>query len=262
MVVNCRRRRRGATILLLWHVLLGTAGAERNKRIGAANAHCFLDCGGQGYCEFQKYTDYPQQGDVGWFPFCACLPGFGGGSCEEKIAECQPPEYKCNNGAPCVMTEEGETVCDCSHAEAKSDFAGEMCRSPSISKCETLGCQCDSAFVGAHCQYLRDMPASSLLKGVTQGRSAGSKAGISLTMLSIFGIAGLVYKRKRHEINDQLGEMWRRAKASEQFGMSDAARSRICDNETDAQLTERVDLHANEGSGRLIQSEREESQVI
>jgi len=281
---------------LLWHVLLGTAGAERNKRIGAANAHCFLDCGGQGYCEFQKYTDYPQQGDVGWFPFCACLPGFGGGSCEEKIAECQPPEYKCNNGAPCVMTEEGETVCDCSHAEAKSDFAGEMCRSPSISKCETLdeqndsfctnggvclstmtastahlmfsgpvvhqGCQCDSAFVGAHCQYLRDMPASSLLKGVTQGRSAGSKAGISLTMLSIFGIAGLVYKRKRHEINDQLGEMWRRAKASEQFAMSDAARSRICDNETDAQSTERVDLHADEDSGRLIQSEREESQVI
>ena len=273
------RRRRVATIFF---VLLGTSFAERNKRIGAANAHCNLDCGENGYCEFQKYSDYPQQGDFGFFAFCACLPGYGGGSCEKIVEECQPPEYKCSNGAPCVLSEEGKKVCDCSHAEAKSDFAGQMCRSPKISRCDTLdeqnesfcanggvclstmtasnthlmfsgpivhqGCQCNSAFVGAHCQYLRDMPASPLSLEGTQGRSAGSKAGISLTMLSILGIAGLAYRRKRHVINDQLEQMWRRAKALERVRMSDAARSCIS-NETDAPITERVGFYGEEDSG-------------
>jgi len=97
------RRRRGVSVFSFFAILLallGTSFAERNKHIAAANAHCSIDCGRNGYCEYQKYNDYPQQGDFGWFPFCACFPGFGGGSCEKKIEECQPPEFKCSNGAP------------------------------------------------------------------------------------------------------------------------------------------------------------------
>ena len=155
----------------------------------------------------------------------------------------------CTNGGVCLST----TTASTTHLM----FSGPVVHQ---------GCQCDFAFVGAHCQYLRDMPASPLLQGVAPGRSAGSKAGVSLTILSIFGIAGLVYKRKRHEINGQLEETWRRAKASERLRnlyMSDAARSRVCDNETDPQTPERVDFYVDKDSGRMrMESEAEDGRII
>ena len=118
--------------------LLPGMHAERHKQIAAANAHCNLDCLNDGYCTFTKYTDYPRKGDVGYYQSCTCRPGFGGGSCEKVIEECQAPHFKCHNGAPCERNDNGDLGCDCSFADAVSELAGYMCRKPSLQACDTL----------------------------------------------------------------------------------------------------------------------------
>lgn len=112
--------------------------AERHKQVVAALSHCSLNCLNDGYCDYTKYTDYPQKGDVGYYQSCTCRPGFGGGSCEKVIEECQPPLFQCSNGAPCEIDENGALGCDCSAADDKSELAGYMCRKPAILECDTL----------------------------------------------------------------------------------------------------------------------------
>ena len=112
--------------------------AERHKHVASANSHCDLDCLNDGYCTFTKYVDYPQKGDVGFYKSCQCRPGFEGGSCEMVKEECQPPFYKCNNGAPCEKDGDGNLGCDCSHADDVSPIAGYMCRKPILQLCDTL----------------------------------------------------------------------------------------------------------------------------
>ena len=127
-------------LLLVVSFLISTAHAELHKEIAAAKSHCLLNgCQNGGYCSYTKYTDYPRIGDVGWYQSCVCRPGFGGGSCEKKVAECQPPFYKCSNGAPCERNEDdGSLYCDCSAADKKSDLAGYQCRTPALNVCDTI----------------------------------------------------------------------------------------------------------------------------
>lgn len=222
-------------IALLMISFLPKAKADRHKQVAAANSHCTLDCLNDGYCSFTKYTDYPSKGDVGYYQSCTCRPGFGGGSCEKVIEECQPPYYKCHNGAPCEISDNEKLSCDCSFADAKSELAGYMCRKPVIQACDTLdennksfctnggvclssmtaspnnlmfsrptvheGCQCDDAFSGDHCELLKDMPESSLVEKASPGASGGAEAGITITLFVVAGIlvAILIIRRKRRQ---------------------------------------------------------------
>lgn len=125
-------------VLLLVSSSLRMAQAERHKQVASANSHCNINCVNDGYCSFTKYTDYPQQGDIGYYKACTCRPGFGGGACEKVIEECQAPHFKCHNGAPCETQEDGSLGCECSFADAKSEMAGYMCRRPVMQECNTL----------------------------------------------------------------------------------------------------------------------------
>lgn len=126
-------------VILLSVSCLKMAQAEGHKQVSSANADCSVKCLNGGYCSFTKYTDYPQKGDVGYYPSCVCRPGFGGSSCENTVDECQPPYFKCHNGAPCKREEtSGSLSCDCSFADDKSVLAGYMCRNPVTQACETL----------------------------------------------------------------------------------------------------------------------------
>ncbi|KAL7542403.1 hypothetical protein ACHAXR_013406 [Thalassiosira sp. AJA248-18] len=229
-----------AVSALLLVSLPATSQANRHKHIISANSHCNLNCLNEGYCSFTKYTDYPQKGDVGYYQSCACRPGFGGGSCEKLVEECQPPNYKCHNGAPCEMDDNGALGCDCSHAFAKSELAGYMCRNPAMQACDTLdddnksfctnagvclssatassnhlmfseptvheGCRCNDAFYGEHCEFIKGMPESSLMKSTSSGRSAGTKAGISISLFAIAGILTVIFviRRKRKQLRVRL----------------------------------------------------------
>eukprot|EP00578_Thalassiosira_sp_NH16_P012782 CAMPEP_0181111828 /NCGR_PEP_ID=MMETSP1071-20121207/19485_1 /TAXON_ID=35127 /ORGANISM="Thalassiosira sp., Strain NH16" /LENGTH=330 /DNA_ID=CAMNT_0023195751 /DNA_START=201 /DNA_END=1193 /DNA_ORIENTATION=+ len=226
--------------ILLLVSFLKTTCAERHKQVLSANSHCNVDCYNDGYCSFTKYTDYPQKGDVGYYKSCTCRPGFGGGGCEKLVEECQPPMYKCHNGAPCEIDENGVLGCDCSAADAISDLAGYMCRRPVIQACDTLdehnksfctnggmclssmtaspnhlmfskpttheGCQCDDVFSGDHCETLKHMPESSLME--KEGKSAGAKAGIVISSLFSVAILGALFAvwRKRRPVQACAGQ--------------------------------------------------------
>ncbi|KAL7530280.1 hypothetical protein ACHAWF_003316 [Thalassiosira exigua] len=226
-------------VVILLALLLRTARADRHKHVASANSHCILDCLNGGYCSFTKYTDYPLKGDVGFYQSCSCRPGFGGGSCEKAVEECQPPHYRCHNGAPCEINESGVLACDCSSADSKSDLAGYMCRKPALALCDTLdednksyctnggvclssmtasskhlvfshpnvhqGCQCDDVFEGGHCEFLKDMPESSLSKAA-QTNNRAKQAFIILS--SLIAVAGtlLVIRRKRRRHQAWLGQ--------------------------------------------------------
>lgn len=228
-------------------LLVASASGNRHKQIASANAHCNLNCLNDGYCSFTKYFDYPQKGDHGYYKSCVCRPGFGGGSCEKVLDECQAPNYQCHNGAPCEYDENGKLGCDCSHADAQSDLAGYMCRNPTVRTCDTLdennksyctnggiclssmtaspnhlmfsepttheGCQCTDSFTGEHCEFIKDMPRSSLAESTTTTpniESTGAKAGISMSLFVLAGIlivAFVVRRRKRQQLrNDDVGD--------------------------------------------------------
>ena len=223
-------RRSGSIVLLFVLVssLATHSSAEVHKQIASANLHCDIKCLNGGYCSYAKYTDYPRKGDVGFYQACTCRPGFEGPACENAVKECQPPNYTCHNGAPCSVMEDGSLGCDCSAADKKSDLVGYMCKKPMLfTSCDTLdednksfctnggvclssitaapnhlmfaeprtheGCQCDSAFSGKHCELIRGMPRSTLATplGVPRNeRSAGAKAGVSLSVLAVVAICG------------------------------------------------------------------------
>eukprot|EP00581_Thalassiosira_minuscula_P014859 CAMPEP_0183724190 /NCGR_PEP_ID=MMETSP0737-20130205/17629_1 /TAXON_ID=385413 /ORGANISM="Thalassiosira miniscula, Strain CCMP1093" /LENGTH=321 /DNA_ID=CAMNT_0025954715 /DNA_START=38 /DNA_END=1003 /DNA_ORIENTATION=- len=222
-------------LLLVSFLTTTTTRAEPHKQVASANTHCEISCLNGGYCSFTKYTDYPQKGDVGYYQSCTCRPGFGGGACEEIVEECQPPFYRCHNGAPCKKDEDGSLCCDCSFADEKPELAGYMCRKPTTQSCDTLdennksfctnggvclssmtatpkhlvfseptthqGCQCDSAFSGKHCELINDMPESKLMEAAPSGISAGGKAGISLSVLAVVAVfVAMVVRRKRREL--------------------------------------------------------------
>ena len=71
-----------------------------------------------------------------------------------------------------------------------------------------MGCQCDDAFTGDHCEFLRDMPVSSL--ATSSGRSAGAVAGITLSVLAILILGTmLAIRRKRQQLRAQIEQRWK-----------------------------------------------------
>ena len=81
------------------------------------------------------------------------------------------------------------------------------------------GCQCDDAFFGDHCEYIKGMPKSSLVDNGSQ-RDVGSKVGITLSVLTgvaiIFGI--LIGRRRRRQLQSSASEPWgRRGHTSHSF---------------------------------------------
>ena len=101
---------------------------------------CTLSCMNGGYCNFVSRdgdTLMKILADGGMIQRCVCPPGFNGLSCENEVDQCQLPDLKCHNGAPCspFHGQVGEYFCDCSYADSISKFAGAMCRDPATSYC-------------------------------------------------------------------------------------------------------------------------------
>lgn len=96
---------------------------------------CHLDCHNGGYCNFKtsegSLAHMFLSGEM--LEHCVCPPGYSGILCENTAEQCQ--DMKCHNGAPCTLSDDGQYVCDCSHADIVSHFAGNMCRDPSTSYC-------------------------------------------------------------------------------------------------------------------------------
>lgn len=97
---------------------------------------CRLSCQNGGYCAFIS-TDEATLLEVftsgGLIEHCVCPPGYSGLACENELEECH--DMKCKNGAPCSLSDDGASFCDCSLADAVSHFAGDMCREPATSYC-------------------------------------------------------------------------------------------------------------------------------
>lgn len=262
--------------------------ADRNNQVTSANSHCDVDCLNDGYCSFTKYTDYPLKGDIGYYQSCTCRPGFGGGGCEKVVEECLPPHYKCNSGAPCEKDENGSLYCDCSFADAKSELAGFMCQEPTIQACDTLdennksfctnggnclssttasskhlmfseptvheGCQCVDGFSGDHCEFLLDMPKSSLIK-TSSGKSTGAKVGITLSVgLAVIAILGamLVHvRRKRRHLRARTEQSLNNGMKFRRFFLERLARDSMVSGYDDQDTGNEVDMEFEEGLGRI-----------
>mmetsp|Transcript_18999 Transcript_18999/g.30647 ORF Transcript_18999/g.30647 Transcript_18999/m.30647 type:complete len:347 (+) Transcript_18999:81-1121(+) len=130
---------------------------------------CDLECANGGYCTLKRgsadsLAQEAQSGNL--IEICVCRPGFTGVACENIVHDCELPERKCHNGAPCRAIEDqddGTTTweCDCSIADSMSEFAGKMCRDPITEYCTgtydphsalsfcTNGGRCRADFLGA-----------------------------------------------------------------------------------------------------------------
>ena len=77
------------------------------------------------------------------------------------------------------------------------------------------GCQCDEAFYGDHCEFLRDMPESRLMKEAqaqSEGKhGGGTKTGIFVSLFAICAmiIGSIVVRRKRRQIKVRLEHSWK-----------------------------------------------------
>ncbi|KAL7518910.1 hypothetical protein ACHAWX_003711 [Stephanocyclus meneghinianus] len=202
----------------------------------ATSTYCSLKCQNGGYCTFKEYHDYPIKGNFGYYQACACRPGFHGGMCEKVTEECVAPNYKCNNDAPCKQSD-GKLVCDCSYADEMSTKAGQMCREPVTTSCETRdatiqsfctnggiclspntdlhqnlmfktpttheGCKCIQGFEGDHCEILKNMPLSSLavkeMHVADRGynTSVKTKTGVSISFVIIAFIGSVMFLRRK-----------------------------------------------------------------
>ena len=156
---------------------------------------CRLECENGGNCSYVDNNETVLAHDMQsgkLIEKCTCPPGFGGTGCEIPVEQCQEPTRECHNGAPCTLSAStGAYTCDCVVADAVSKFAGMMCRKPfteycnnaggSVSFCTNggkcknslvvahlapgnftaiqairhLGCVCNGAFYGPHCEFLK-----------------------------------------------------------------------------------------------------------
>lgn len=123
---------------------------RQTQTLSSRSAPCQLNCANGGYCEYigtdeAKLAHDIQSGHL--VQKCVCLPGFVGMGCEVP--------------SPCGEQEQQDTRCDyCTIiADEMSKFAGMMCRKPFTEYCNaatattdfcTNGGKCMASFVAAH----------------------------------------------------------------------------------------------------------------
>jgi hypothetical protein len=177
---------------------------------------------------------------------CICPSGYGGLACDYRVQQCSLPDRVCHNGVPCAQSKiSGTWMCDCTIADRVSAFAGKMCRDPYTEYCsgrfdpdssltfctnggkckstlmgaqvgpenvstntayQHLGCTCNDAFYGPHCEFLRygpehsqDGPIENLrAEPIVTKRMSISVFFVASFLALAFGIAVFLQRRRRH----------------------------------------------------------------
>ena len=141
------------TLTLLSRSVAGTTSTQSRRQtqtLSSRSTPCRLNCANGGHCKYKGTDEAQLSHDIQsgrLVQTCVCQPGFVGMGCEIP--------------SPCGAQEEQGTQCDyCSVvADEMSKFAGMMCRKPFTEYCNaatattdfcTNGGKCMASFVAAH----------------------------------------------------------------------------------------------------------------